>query len=135
MPLSAAAATSGAMLAGLSPISNSMRMSLPWAALGAREGLGETGVGDVAPLQRSAAARGGRHDGGRHRRGHDRGRDRDQREDDRGRRGDDHRGRHRRAGLCGGEGATTGVVEPPAGSLRTAWRMSRRISACFRARP
>ena len=32
MPLSAAAATSGAMLAGLSPISNSMRMSLPWAA-------------------------------------------------------------------------------------------------------
>ena len=31
MPLPAAAATSGCMLAGLSPISNSMRMSLPWA--------------------------------------------------------------------------------------------------------
>ena len=39
-------------------------------------------------------------------------------------------------GVAGFAGATTiGVVEPPAGSLRTAWRMSRRISGRFRARP
>ena len=95
------------MPAGLSPISNSMRMSLPWAAWAALSAPAKPELAtyphwSVPPPERGDPSPGADDDGV--------------------------------PDL--GEGFTmTGVVEPPAGSLRTARCMSRTISACFRARP